>query len=203
MKRLNSIQTKDYIANLIRNEILAGRMKSGEELTQEVLADTLGVSRMPIREALQTLAQEGFVERLPNRHIQVVALERSQISETFCTIAAIEAQISELVIVKGTSLEAVTKVRGAVAEAVDSDGLIEAEVGFHYQLVSLLDNKYLAQIHDKLMRGYVTYAIEHLGEVNERKEHLLKVIEQLEKKQINQLKTAFEEYYSYYADQFE
>jgi len=55
MKQINNAPTKDYIAEAIRNEILAGNMKAGEELTQEALAETLGVSRMPVREALQTL----------------------------------------------------------------------------------------------------------------------------------------------------
>ena len=71
MKQIDTVQTKDYIARAIRQEILSGRIKAGEELTQEDLAETMGVSRMPIREALQTLAQEGFLVRLPNRHMQV------------------------------------------------------------------------------------------------------------------------------------
>ena len=65
-----SVQTKDYIVQLIKEEILSGVMKPGEELAQEALAERLGVSRMPIREALQNLVQEGFAVRLPNRHIQ-------------------------------------------------------------------------------------------------------------------------------------
>ena len=66
-----SVQTKDYIVQLMKEEILSGVMKPGEELAQEALAERLGVSRMPIREALQNLVQEGFAVRLPNRHIPV------------------------------------------------------------------------------------------------------------------------------------
>ena len=57
-----SVQTKDYIVQLIKEEILSGVMKPGEELAQEALAERLGVSRMPIREALQNLVQEVFAE---------------------------------------------------------------------------------------------------------------------------------------------
>ena len=72
MKSLKRTQTKDYIIQAIRNEILSGNIPSGEELAQEALADMLGISRMPVREALQALVEEGFAKRLPNRHIQAV-----------------------------------------------------------------------------------------------------------------------------------
>lgn len=53
MKKIEKIQTKDRIADILRNEILIGEIENGEELTQEGLAESLGVSRMPVREALQ------------------------------------------------------------------------------------------------------------------------------------------------------
>ena len=88
-----SVQTKDYIVQLMKEEILSGVMKPGEELAQEALAERLGVSRMPIREALQNLVQEGFAVRLPNRHIQAVVLSAQQIHDVFHVIAAMAAAI--------------------------------------------------------------------------------------------------------------
>ena len=92
-----SVQTKDYIVQLIKEEILSGVMKPGEELAQEALAERLGVSRMPIREALQNLVQEGFAVRLPNRHIQAVVLSAQQIHDVFHVIAAMAAENTILV----------------------------------------------------------------------------------------------------------
>ena len=51
-------RTCDYIAEAIQNEILSGRMEAGEPLRQEELAETLGFSRIPIREALQILENQ-------------------------------------------------------------------------------------------------------------------------------------------------
>lgn len=45
---------------MLRYEILSGNIKAGEELAQESIAEQLGLSRMPVREALQSLEQEGF-----------------------------------------------------------------------------------------------------------------------------------------------
>lgn len=83
MKTLRNMQTKDRIAQSIRDEILSGHMKPGEELAQEALAEMLGVSRMPVREALQTLVQDGFARRMPNRHIRAVVLDSQQIHAVF------------------------------------------------------------------------------------------------------------------------
>lgn len=66
MGLMMNVPTKDYIVETIKEEILSGQIKPGTELAQEALAERLGVSRMPIREALQNLVQEGFAVRLPN-----------------------------------------------------------------------------------------------------------------------------------------
>ena len=59
--RMRNKRTCDYIAEAIQNEILSGRMKAGQPLRQEELAETLGYSRIPIREALQILEERGLV----------------------------------------------------------------------------------------------------------------------------------------------
>ena len=100
-----SVQTKDYIVQLMKEEILSGVMKPGEELAQEALAERLGVSRMPIREALQNLVQEGFAVRLPNRHIQAVVLSAQQIHDVFHVIAAMAAENTILVAKKDRCFE--------------------------------------------------------------------------------------------------
>ncbi|MBN0904008.1 GntR family transcriptional regulator, partial [Pseudomonas aeruginosa] len=52
MKKIERKQTRDQIAQMIRYQILSGAMKAGDELTQESIAEQLGLSRMPVREAL-------------------------------------------------------------------------------------------------------------------------------------------------------
>lgn len=53
-------RTCDYIAEAIQNEILSGRMEAGQPLRQEELSEKLGYSRMPVREALQILEEQGL-----------------------------------------------------------------------------------------------------------------------------------------------
>ena len=65
--------SREIIGEAIKKEIEAGKLLPGQELVQEKLAQAFGVSRMPVREALQALVLEGYVERLDNRHMQVAA----------------------------------------------------------------------------------------------------------------------------------
>ena len=68
--------TQELICQSLRNRIASGDLEPGTELKQVELARTYGVSRMPIREALQTLLLEGLVTRLSNRHMVVAEKAR-------------------------------------------------------------------------------------------------------------------------------
>ena len=160
METVQAVQTKDYIIQAIRDEILSGRMKPGEELAQENVAQMLGVSRMPVREALQALAQEGFLVRLPNRHMQVAGMEYREVMDTFSVAAAMEAEILMLI---------PSEDRGTVCQAVrrfletwengDCRGAKEMEIGIHRTAVSLLRNVYVRQLFSKLLDGYISHAV--------------------------------------------
>lgn len=203
MKRLEQIQTKDYIASAIRNEILAGHMQAGEELTQEELAEVLGVSRMPVREALQTLVQEGFVERLPNRHMQVVALDPAQIRETFCVIASMEAMMANIIMENGSETSELLQICNRMAEEKNEEKLGEMEIELHHVLASLSKNKYLKQLHGNLINGYVSYAILNLGKKSEVIPMVLTIWKMILEKDEAGNAEAFQRYYAYYAEKFQ
>ena len=80
----------DYIAEAIQNEILSGRMSSGVPLRQEELADSLGYSRIPIREALQILESQGLAKRLATRHVVVADFSDEVITEIYELLSDVE-----------------------------------------------------------------------------------------------------------------
>lgn len=73
----------DDVAAHIRTEILAGRMKSGERIDQDAIAEQLGVSRLPVREALISLDQEGLIITIPRKGSYVQQLERGEILDHY------------------------------------------------------------------------------------------------------------------------
>ena len=83
-------RTCDYIAEAIQNEILSGRMEAGQPLRQEELSEKLGYSRMPVREALQILEEQGLVRRLATRHVVVADFSERNIEEIFDMLGNVE-----------------------------------------------------------------------------------------------------------------
>ena len=160
MKRIDTRQTKYFIADAIRNEILSGKLKPGEELTQEKLAEDLEVSRMPIREALHTLESEGFVERMSNRHMRVAILEKENIQEVFQVISAIEAKMATILAEKGAIQEEIEEYRRMFQDKPEN--ICEIEMMFHRWIGSKLNNVYLLPTYNKLLQGYVSYTISEL-----------------------------------------
>ena len=57
----------DNLFSTIKDDILTGKLKSGEKLTEKVICNQYNISRTPVREALQKLEMEGLVESIPNR----------------------------------------------------------------------------------------------------------------------------------------
>ena len=83
MEYIGNKKKQGSIVELLRDEILAGNIPDGSEMTQNELAESLGVSRMPVREALILLEYQGLIDRLPNNHVRVAFFYRSLFSSYF------------------------------------------------------------------------------------------------------------------------
>jgi len=73
----------DLVVDALRTRILRGDLSPGTPLRQEALADELGVSRIPLREAIRHLGSEGLVDLLPHRGAFVTALSAAEVRELF------------------------------------------------------------------------------------------------------------------------
>lgn len=82
--------TPDLIAATLRNAILQGRYRANEPLRQDTLARDLGVSKIPLREALVQLKAEGLVTLLPKRGAVVSRLSGSEVAEIYAMRIALE-----------------------------------------------------------------------------------------------------------------
>lgn len=104
------------IAATLREEILAGDFPPGTWLRQDDLAARLGVSRLPIREALRILESEGLAESLPNRGSRVPTLDLAEVN----TYYQMRERLEPLTLIE--SLARITD------EQVDRMGRIQAQI---------------------------------------------------------------------------
>lgn len=84
-------RTSEGIARILRAEIFSGRLRPGDPLRERSLAEQLGVSRTPVREALFTLQSEGLVELSPNRGATVRRVDARDVEQIYALRAVLEA----------------------------------------------------------------------------------------------------------------
>lgn len=80
----------DRVFEVVREQILQGRLRNGEPIRQDALANELGISKIPLREALARLEQEGLLINHPNRGYYVQPMSRDQVDEIYALRLAIE-----------------------------------------------------------------------------------------------------------------
>ena len=78
------------IFNLLRDDILNDKYTEGEKIGEAKLAEELGVSRTPVREALKQLELDGIVENIPNRGVVVRSISKQDVEDIFTIRIAIE-----------------------------------------------------------------------------------------------------------------
>lgn len=93
--------TVDIIAEQVRGMLAAGSYEQGAQLTETDLASALGVSRGPVREALQRLVQEGLLQNERNRGIFVRRIAPSDVLDIYHLREALEVAAMELIVQRG------------------------------------------------------------------------------------------------------
>jgi DNA-binding GntR family transcriptional regulator len=131
------IQTmQEAVVAHIRNLILSGQLVPGQRLLQEELAEELGVSRTPIREALQRLAHEGLVSISSFKGASVARFSGSDLLELYSVRIALESYAAYLAAQNITDaelgqLENLMKEMGEAFQDKDFEHLLEAHHKLH------------------------------------------------------------------------
>jgi DNA-binding GntR family transcriptional regulator len=149
---------RESAAIAIRAAIVTGEIRAGEIYSAPSLAQTLGVSATPVREAMVDLASEGLVEPVRNRGFRVIPLTQHDLDEIFelrlylevPAVVAIATSPDLLDDAKVRRLRSLVEQLEAAAEAHDLPGLIEIDRKFHRELLSLSDNRRLVELVDRL-----------------------------------------------------
>ena len=135
-------------AERIREEILSGGLRQGERLVETRIAEQLGISRGPLREAFKVLGTEGLVVDLPNRGTFVVRLSPTDVREIFDLRAAIETRAARTLARRASEPE-VSELRKllllleATADRGDVRAVARADLAFHEAVCRLSGNRRL------------------------------------------------------------
>lgn len=148
--------TPTLIARQLREAIARGKFAPGQQLLETQLALRLGVSRGPLREAMQRLTHEGLLDSYRNRGLFVMKLDGAAIDDMFLARTAIERAAVGQLIASGRFASAT--VLGDLADAMadhrhapSSPEVSELDMRFHETMVALSESPRLLRMHETLI----------------------------------------------------
>ena len=146
---------RELVFEALREAILKGVLKPGERLMEIQLAEEMGVSRTPVREAIRKLELEGLVAMVPRKGAYVASLSMKDIIEVFEIRGALEGLAAELAAERITDeeLEELERYLVRITESIEADDLalvVAIDTDFHSQLYKASRNERLAQIINNL-----------------------------------------------------
>lgn len=148
--------TVEIVSDELRSAIRYGSLEPGAQLGEVELAARLGVSRGPLREAMQRLVQEGLLRSEPHRGLFVVELDEHDVTDVYLARLAIERAACQLIMrhnreAAAVALTAALKELTKAARHRDKVAISDADQAFHEALVRSSGSPRLARMADTLL----------------------------------------------------
>lgn len=158
---------RDVVFNTLRRAILKGELEPGERLMEIALANKLGVSRTPIREAIRKLELEGLVVMIPRKGAEVARITEKDLRDVLEVRTSLEKLAIELACDRITEEDVVDLKQACKAfeESFGKDDLTtiaEKDVAFHDIIFRATKNARLIQILNNLREQMYRYRLEYL-----------------------------------------
>jgi DNA-binding GntR family transcriptional regulator len=150
------LNLRDHIEQQVRKAILNGTFKPGERLVETAIAEQLGVSRAPVREALSALEREGIVVNVPRRGYSVIDFTDKDIDEIYSLRSLLEIGALRRAITRFTE-EDLAEMQGVIdrlGEAThqrsDLGTIVSLDLSFHEFICRIADHERLYSVWDSM-----------------------------------------------------
>lgn len=166
---------REVVFESVRGAIISGVLKPGERLMEVQLAEKLGVSRTPIREAIRKLELEGLVVMIPRKGAYVADLSIKDITDVLEIRTALEGLASGLAALRITDeeieeLELIAMQFHQAILAEDFDRILQGDIKFHDTIFKATRNEKLLQINNNLREQVQRFRIMYINQSNKSKE---------------------------------
>ena len=159
---------REIVFDTLRQAIISGDLAPGERLMEVQLAEELGVSRTPVREAIRQLEQEGLVELVPRKGAYVTDISMSDLADVFEIRYALEGLAARLAAERATEeqireLEDLLEKIDETIEAGDFRRVVELDTQFHELLYAASGNQQLQGILSQLRKQVHRFRLQSLA----------------------------------------
>lgn len=164
---------RDVVFNTLRQAILKGELEPGERLMEIQLAERLGVSRTPIREAIRKLELEGLVLMIPRKGAEVAKISEKSLRDVLEVRRSLEELAIELACARMTEedIDALNHAQNDFRVAVkqgDAMTIAESDEHFHDIIYNGTGNTRLVQILNNLREQMYRYRLEYIKDEDKR-----------------------------------
>lgn len=140
-KQIDNKPLRERVADVLRSSILRAELKPGDPIVETALAAELGVSRAPLREAMQILSKEGLIEIIPYHKTIVRSLKRRDIEELYSLRSVLESFAARQIIQNGpeAAIARLTDIQESMVHAADNnmiDKVSEFDHAFHNTIIN-------------------------------------------------------------------
>ncbi len=168
---------RDVVFNTLRQAILTGELKPGERLMEIQLAQRLGVSRTPVREAIRKLELEGLVLMIPRKGAEVAEITIKDLEDVLEVRAALEklAVQDACENITDAQLQELKKANNEFKRTLEEEDIIarvHADMKFHEIIYAATNNHRLLQILNNLREQMYRYRMEYLKDKSSYKKLL-------------------------------
>ncbi len=176
---------REVVCEALRDAIRKGILEPGERLMEVQLADELGISRTPVREAIRKLEQEGYVIMMPRRGTYVSDISTSDVKEIFEIRSALESLATGLAArrIEPEELETLQnlliEIEGYIREN-NIEKIVETDIKFHGLLYQVSRNERLVNIINNLkeqLARFRTLSMSYPGRLQETLEEHSDMVE--------------------------
>ncbi|MGO4346556.1 GntR family transcriptional regulator [Paenibacillus sp. MCAF9] len=142
------LSAKERTLSQLQKWIIDGTLQPGEKLNDSELAEALGVSRTPIREAFQLLEVQGLIQMFPGKETRVTTLAKEDILKLYAPLTALQALAAELAAdnIQPEHIEQLRAINASFNEKVSEEQLYEAmeyDEEFHETILQIANNQHI------------------------------------------------------------
>ncbi len=171
LQRLGQLDYKgksELVYEEIRRAIMEGVLKPGDRLETDQIAETLKVSRMPVREAIKRLQIEGLLDVKPHKEVTVAIVTIDQMKDVFSVRSILEGLASREAALRIrdeelSKLWTLYKEMEKMVEAGETEGQLVKNREFHQLIHKISGNKVLQSIADKLFDSIERYRLQFMS----------------------------------------
>ncbi|PFD38815.1 GntR family transcriptional regulator [Bacillus cereus] len=147
-KKPGRVSAKSLVLNQLQDWIIEGVLQPDEKINDVELAEALGVSRTPVREALQILELSGLVEMVPGQKTKIAPIKLDDVSIIYETMAGLHSIIGKQALQRiiETDIQQLSFINADFQQSINeknSKRALELDIQFHNTITSIAKNPYI------------------------------------------------------------